>query len=282
MDFQLRGKIIFKDIVYDNYVLIKQIEKIKAKLNGLELLQGEVIGLLLSRTPFFISTIFALLDYEIPFLLLDSSQPIDRIKYMAENLEIKYILVSDQLDFDFKNTKVVNINSLNEISYRKNEFKTEIAYILYTSGSTGLPKAVEVTRKGLANFVYSIPLFINFCKGQSILCNTSSTFDIFFLESVLALHQGLCVFLSAEDERTNPRKIGDLIKNNSIDIIQMTPSYMKLLYINDEELGCLSSVKTILVGIMEVAKKAKMDEKKAQRIADEIREIVYRDLKEYL
>jgi hypothetical protein len=34
--------------------------------------------------------------------------------------------------------------------------------------------------------------------------------------------------------------------------------------------------------IMEVAKKAKMDEKKAHRIADEIREIVYEDLKEYL
>jgi len=34
--------------------------------------------------------------------------------------------------------------------------------------------------------------------------------------------------------------------------------------------------------ILEVAKKAKMDEKKAQRIADEIREIIHKDLKEYL
>ena len=34
--------------------------------------------------------------------------------------------------------------------------------------------------------------------------------------------------------------------------------------------------------ILEVAKNAKMDEKKAQRIADEIREIIHEDLKEYL
>lgn len=34
--------------------------------------------------------------------------------------------------------------------------------------------------------------------------------------------------------------------------------------------------------IMEVSKKAKIDEKKAQRIAGEIREIAHEDLKEYL
>ncbi|MGN6715275.1 non-ribosomal peptide synthetase [Anaerocolumna jejuensis] len=248
MKFKLDGSIIFKDKVFTNNELNIKVDKIKSKLNSLDLKKGEVVGLLMSRSPILIISIFALLDYEIPFLPLDYSQPEERIKYMVNNAKIRYVLADDQISIDFDKTQIQYLSKMKAATYKKFDFKNEIAYILYTSGSTGRPKAVEVTRLGLKNFIYSIPFFINFSKEQSVLCHTNCVFDIFFLESILALHQGLTVVLASEEERINPRKISKLIQDYSIDIIQMTPSVMKLIQIDDNEFKSFSSVRTILVG----------------------------------
>ena len=42
------------------------------------------------------------------------------------------------------------------------EEKSELAYLLFTSGTTGYPKAVEICRKGLLNFVDAIPKCVQF------------------------------------------------------------------------------------------------------------------------
>ena len=42
--------------------------------------------------------------------------------------------------------------------------------------------------------------------------------------------------------------MADLIRENNVDMIQMTPSKMQLLLNCDEELSCLKNVKEIMIG----------------------------------
>lgn len=53
-------------------------------------------------------------------------------------------------------------------------------YILYTSGSTGMPKGVAVTLKGFLTFLEAVYERIGFTKGEKIACFTTLSFDIFF------------------------------------------------------------------------------------------------------
>lgn len=144
------------------------------------------------------------------------------------------------------NVPHVTKSDVNEITdIKRNQ---ELAYLLYTSGSTGKPKAVEVLRSGLENFLCSIPRLIKFPKEVRIACFTKMTFDIFFLESVFALCCGFTVVLAAERERTNPKLMIDLIMKKNVNVIQMTPSALQMLWLADRTMCFLSRVHTIMVG----------------------------------
>lgn len=158
------------------------------------------------------------------------------------------ILTHKKYRKNFNEEKVIYIDENETVDFREESNKSESAYILYTSGTTGIPKGVEVTREGLFNFIEGISEIIDFSAGKRIACFTTVSFDIFILESIMALYRGLVVVLANEDEQRNPRLMAKLIQDNEVDMVQMTPSRMQLLLNYDKELSCLKNVKEIMIG----------------------------------
>lgn len=206
----------------------------------------------LPRNIYLVVAILAALDSKITFLPIDLEQPRERILYMLDNAKIDYIFTVEEVEYDFGkyNTVCLDdsrfIGNLNRSSILKND--NEIAYILYTSGTTGAPKAVEVTRKGLNNFIEAIPEIIELKNGKRIACFTSSSFDIFFLEIILPIYRGMTVVLADEEEQNNPRSIMRILMEYSINVLQMTPSRLKMLKAVDANFESLKKLEVILVG----------------------------------
>lgn len=280
MDIRIQGNIIFLDDFYDTEYLNQTVQNIVNLLSNYEVVEDEVIALSLSRTPLMVCTIFALLQLRIPFFPVDGNQAKERLEYMLVNAnirkvildepwchhetELEYIMIplllsskeeitertdslTEQKKFHSSLSSGQNFRS-SEDGNRQGDIEKDLAYLLYTSGSTGKPKAVEVLRSGLENFLCSIPKQIQFPKDVRIACFTKMTFDIFFLESVLALYSGFTVVLAAEKERTNPKLMIDLIIKKDVNVIQMTPSALQMLWLADRNLSFLSKVHTVMVG----------------------------------
>lgn len=192
--------------------------------------------ILMKRSPDLICSICMCLEKGITYIPIDPTYPKDRLKYIIGNANPNDIISDVELDIKF-------IPSLQTISVEK-----DVVYILYTSGTTGTPKGIKVTREGLFNFIEGISEIIDFSPGKRIACFTTVAFDIFFLESIMALYKGLTVVLANEDEQRNPRLMAKLIHDNAVDMVQMTPSRMQLLLNHDKELSCLKNVKEIMIG----------------------------------
>ncbi len=254
MDFNIKGNVIFHNRVYSNEQLIKMENYVLEVINGYE--ENQIVALVLTRTPLMLATVFALLKRGIPFLPLDISFPEERLNYMLEKANVKTILSdcvtsvcgistvminSDEQDILKRATVFQDINQ-NAIS------DEQVAYILFTSGSTGLPKAVEVVRRGLKNFIEGIIETVIFESDCRIACLTSMTFDIFFLESVLALNEGMTVVLADDKERNNPRLIQKLLVSNCVNTMQCTPSSMRMMEMIDPDLRFLEKIRTLMLG----------------------------------
>lgn len=245
-----KAEIIFKGKKYKADVLRSQIEQVKQRIEQASIDGKRPVAIALERSPELIVAMFALLELEVPFLPIDMEQPEERLLGMLEQAGVTHIIMAEKRNLCFKHIKNIpyDVVSTKKEIYTGRKYANEVAYVLFTSGSTGKPKAVEVTRKGLSNFIEGISEIIDFKEGKVLISLTTHTFDIFFLESILALAKGLCVVLAAEDERKNPKRIEELIIRHHVEMVQMTPSTMQLLYFYERELKYLKNVKEIMLG----------------------------------
>lgn len=244
----IKGKIVCEGRVYDSSKIkeiVSDIQKyITSNLNENE----NIVAIALPRSEYLIATIWALLEKKITFLPLDISMPKDRLMQMLKIAEVKAIITLSSInDFDSEIKKICldKLVEKDKVEFVSNE---DVAYMMFTSGTTGIPKAVMITYKGFENFMIGIQQRIPLGENTIIGCFTNVMFDIFFLESIMPLLYGGTIILANDIECNNPRLILKLISDYMINTLQMTPSRYKMLEYIDTQLSFLNNVSVLMLG----------------------------------
>ncbi|TRV80764.1 amino acid adenylation domain-containing protein [Streptomyces sp. 130] len=101
---------------------------------------------------------------------------------------------------------------------------TDPAYVLYTSGSTGAPKGVEVSHAALANLLAALRDTTGTGPGSRWLGLTSLSFDISTVELFLPLVTGGTVVLVPEGRHRDGTALAELVDRHRLTHVQATPS----------------------------------------------------------
>ncbi|MFM9589951.1 citrate/2-methylcitrate synthase [Streptomyces scabiei] len=103
---------------------------------------------------------------------------------------------------------------------------TDIAYIMFTSGSSGRPKGVPISHGNLTAYVDSAVRRYDFGHEDVFALTFDSTFDLSIFGPFMAWESGACAITMRPQEISSPV---DFIKNNRVSVWLSVPSVAKTL-----------------------------------------------------
>lgn len=186
----------------------------------------------------------------IPYVPIDVSMPIDRIKLIIKQVNPSFIIGDLKVDKyeNISKNKIEEIMSLKEYNdIEKIHMELEdIYYIIFTSGSTGTPKGVEITYKNINSCINWLEKVTN-AKNEVILNQANFSFDLSVADLYLSLLSVSEHYILDNESMMDFNKIFKELKESKVTIGVMTPSFVDLLLLDknfNEKL--LPNLKTIL------------------------------------
>ncbi len=220
---------------------------------------GQPIVILMERTADAVCSILAVLKLGCVYVPVDPSTPRDRLKFVLRDIGIEFgkslpIMVTQphfvsSLPSDY--VRIVSVeNSLDNFedymvqAPRAQSSSNHLAYILYTSGSTGEPKGVMVEHRSLTNYVWWAKK--KYDKGERLTWPlfTSFAFDLTVTSIFTPLISGgrIVVYTGAGG---NGSVIFRVVEDGLANIVKLTPSHLEMV----KELNLqATSIQRIIVG----------------------------------
>lgn len=207
-----------------------------------------LVALYLDRSEQTLIAILSILKSGGAYVPLDPNYPIDRIKCILEDAQVKLILAdnaniaklkgiikkqqkngrvaSEVLTIDnelFQSTlRLQSTSSPPTITTSKN-----LAYVIYTSGTTGNPNGVMVEHAGVINLYNDLTDRYALTNNEVILQFASYVFDASVEQIALALLNGYTLLLIPDKIWLDNELFNAYIKNNRVTHIHATPSFLE-------------------------------------------------------
>lgn len=178
---------------------------------------GDVVGIEVDRSAQTIVTVLALISLGCAYLPLDPTTP----EPWREHL---LTLVGARLD--------LNSNQERALRPGSSSANPELAYVIGTSGTTGLPKAVPITQVSLLHYCDAFADHVggpDALLGARMASVTTVAADLGNTMIFPALLFGGELHLVAEETARDPHSLGTYIRANQIDALKVVPTHLRSL-----------------------------------------------------
>ncbi|MBP6918091.1 MAG: amino acid adenylation domain-containing protein [Legionellaceae bacterium] len=214
------------------------------------------VGLCLDRSEHVIIAMLAVLKSGGAYVPIDPNYPAERKRYILEDTNAS-VVIGNQIYQDqtcglalipfisIDSRTVIEKLSRNPfINLATSSSANNLAYVMYTSGTTGQPKGVMIEHKNLVNLLCSMKSIYRFDEQDNFMFYRSYVFDASLEETLLPLVNGnkLCI---AKDGIRDLEQFFKIYKEHSISIMNLNSEIAEVF--NHEEYNKFK-LRTVIAG----------------------------------
>jgi amino acid adenylation domain-containing protein len=182
------------------------------------------VALLLGRSPELVQAMLGVQKAGGFYVPVDPTHPPERIDLMLSDCGASAVVTGEMLA------------SLDEEAGRpaSGAGPDNLAYALYTSGSTGMPKAVLVPHRPVVGLIRHAAADFRLGPGSRVLQAAAPAFDASVLEIFATLTSGATLCLASEEARLSGPRLAAEVRERGVTTVILTPAALRFL--PDEDL----------------------------------------------
>ncbi len=200
-----------------------------------------VVAVYMNRSYFAVITVLGILKAGAAFLPIDIKTPVKRANFMAEISEAKCVITeknSSDTDSSIDELTIssVDIHDLISVNYEDDDYSVQnviddnlLAYVLFTSGSTGLPKGAMVEHGGMNNHLSEKIRILNLSDKSIVANNASISFDVSVWQMLAPLCVGATSIIIPESTLINLKSFRNILYDYHVQVLEAVPTYLSLL-----------------------------------------------------
>ena len=189
----------------------------------------DIVCLMADKSIRMIVALIAIVKSGAAYLCVESDLPANRKKFMLKDSGAKMLIANKSacsgLGFGGSTMYIEDDGIFSEPSDKPavKILPGSLAYIIYTSGTSGEPKGVLIEHKSLVNYIYGFLKEFKYTGSETVLQQSSYSFDAFVEEVYPTLAAGASLVIANKYGAKDMKKLAETIEKHDVNIVSVSP-----------------------------------------------------------
>ena len=206
--------------------------------SGHTLAKSPFVGMYSSRTQYTVPMILGIWKAGFAYVPMDPKYSTERIGYIIDDCNLNLIITDcdapvteyPQVQWLTIDATAISSMALNHQPSAVRHQTSDIAYVMYTSGTTGKPKGIPIAHVSVLNLIEARnKALYTHVENKLETSIASISFDYSVWEIFCPMMVGTPVYFFSEEEKANPERIVEILEEQHVTTFNITPTYLSLI-----------------------------------------------------